>query len=202
MGGKHEGAACARVGSGKPGAFPETFCNRNVRSPCEPVGDAASPCRRPVSERAESILLAARMIRFCWRSRASGTPLSALDPAGYPTVEEIYKRVADNITVRRSVRYRLAAMSHRAPPRQTVRKSVKQPLTLSEKIIYGHLDDPTTVRCKGELRSACCAFPDPWPSAFFSGARARQDVPEAAARSYCHARRHGADGHFAVYLVW
>lgn len=33
-------------------------------------------------------------------SYASGTPLSVLDPAGYPTVEATYKRMESNLQVR------------------------------------------------------------------------------------------------------
>ena len=43
-----------------------------------------------------------------------------------------------------------------------MRKSVKQPLTLSEKIIYGHLDDPTTVRFKGASCVGCVRSRHPY----------------------------------------
>jgi hypothetical protein len=33
-------------------------------------------------------------------SHASGTPLSVLDPPGSTTVEQVYKRIADNLSVR------------------------------------------------------------------------------------------------------
>ncbi|KAG5180925.1 aconitate hydratase [Tribonema minus] len=61
---------------------------------------------------------------------ASGTPLSVLDPPGSPTIEETYDRMASNI--------------------HTVRKTLGRPLTLSEKIIYGHLVDSKTVPVRGE----------------------------------------------------
>jgi aconitate hydratase len=60
----------------------------------------------------------------------AGTPLSVLDPAGYPSVEETYAKMGDNI--------------------KAVRKSLNRPLTLSEKIIYGHLDDVSTVPVRGK----------------------------------------------------
>lgn len=41
----------------------------------------------------------------------------------------------------------IAVSSHRL---QVVRKGLNRPLTLSEKIIYGHLDDPTTVPVRGK----------------------------------------------------
>jgi hypothetical protein len=34
-------------------------------------------------------------------SHASGTPLSVLDPAGYPSVEQTYKRMDETLKVRR-----------------------------------------------------------------------------------------------------
>jgi hypothetical protein len=47
---------------------------------------------------------------------ASGTPLSSLDPPGYPTVEATYAKMAKTLT--------------------TVRKTLKnKPLTLAEKIV-------------------------------------------------------------------
>lgn len=60
----------------------------------------------------------------------SGTPLSALDPKGSPTIEQTYG----------AMEKRLAA----------VRKTLNRPLTLGEKIIYGHLDDPTTKVERGQ----------------------------------------------------
>jgi len=60
----------------------------------------------------------------------SGTPLSSLDPPGSPTIEQTYSRMDSNI---------IAA-----------RNALGRPLTLSEKIIYGHLDDPAQVPVRGE----------------------------------------------------
>lgn len=60
----------------------------------------------------------------------SGTPLSVLDPTGSPTIESTYEKMAANIT--------------------EVRKVLNRPLTLSEKIVYGHLDDPTIEPVRGE----------------------------------------------------
>jgi aconitate hydratase len=60
----------------------------------------------------------------------SSVPLSKLDPAGSPTIEGTYKKIEDNLGF--------------------VRKTLNQPLTLAEKIIYGHLDDPTFLPVRGE----------------------------------------------------
>ncbi|CAE7890031.1 unnamed protein product, partial [Symbiodinium sp. KB8] len=60
----------------------------------------------------------------------SATPLSVLDPAGSPTIEATYKSMADKLEV--------------------VRKNLNRPLTLSEKIVYGHLDDAEQVPVRGE----------------------------------------------------
>jgi len=68
---------------------------------------------------------------FLQHSRsASSVPLSKLDPAGSATIEETYNRMGENIDI--------------------VRKNLNQPLTLAEKIIYGHLDDPTFIPKRGE----------------------------------------------------
>ena len=59
----------------------------------------------------------------------SGTPLSVLDPPGSPTIEETYKAIDDKLKV--------------------VRKNLNRPLTLAEKIVYGHLDDPEQLPVRG-----------------------------------------------------
>jgi len=64
------------------------------------------------------------------RSLSTTTPLSVLDPKGSSTIEETYGKMADNLDV--------------------VSKNLGKPLTLAEKIIYGHLDDPTTKPVRGE----------------------------------------------------
>ena len=64
------------------------------------------------------------------RSLSTTTPLSVLDPKGSATIEETYGKMADNLDV--------------------VSKTLGKPLTLAEKIIYGHLDDPTTKPVRGE----------------------------------------------------
>ncbi|ETV82706.1 aconitate hydratase, mitochondrial [Aphanomyces astaci] len=53
---------------------------------------------------------------------ASSTPLSVLDPKGSATIDETYAKIEHNLGV--------------------IRKTLNRPLTLAEKIIYGHLDDP------------------------------------------------------------
>jgi len=60
----------------------------------------------------------------------SGTPLSILDPPGSPTIEKTYERMDRNIIASRAL--------------------LNRPLTLSEKIIYGHLDDPAQRPVRGE----------------------------------------------------
>jgi aconitate hydratase len=60
----------------------------------------------------------------------SSAPLSVLDPPGSPTIEGVYKKMAANISA--------------------ARKNLGRPLTLSEKILYGHLDDPNQIPVRGE----------------------------------------------------
>ncbi|CAM9798476.1 unnamed protein product [Ectocarpus sp. 12 AP-2014] len=61
----------------------------------------------------------------------SGTPLSVLDPKGSPTIDSAYaSRMEKNI--------------------HAARKTLGRPLTLSEKIIYGHFDEPSTLPVRGE----------------------------------------------------
>lgn len=58
-------------------------------------------------------------------------PLSVLDPAGSPTIEQTYEKIEKNLF--------------------TVRKNTNnKPLTLAEKIIYGHLDDANQKAVRGE----------------------------------------------------
>jgi aconitate hydratase len=58
-------------------------------------------------------------------------PLSVLDPKGSPTIGQTYEKMEKNLF--------------------TVRKTLNnKPLTLAEKIIYGHLDDATQVPVRGE----------------------------------------------------
>jgi aconitate hydratase len=58
-------------------------------------------------------------------------PLSVLDPAGSPTIDQTYEKMEKNL--------------------YTVRKNTNnKPLTLAEKIIYGHLDDANTKAVRGE----------------------------------------------------
>lgn len=63
------------------------------------------------------------------RAMAS-TPLSVLDPAGSPTIDSAYARMEGNIGA--------------------AKKTLGRPLTLAEKIIYGHFDDADTVPVRGE----------------------------------------------------
>ncbi len=60
----------------------------------------------------------------------SGTPLSVLDPPGSPSVEATYERMGKNIAA--------------------FKKHTPGPLTLAEKIIYGHLDDANTKITRGK----------------------------------------------------
>ncbi|CAM9474226.1 unnamed protein product [Ascophyllum nodosum] len=68
--------------------------------------------------------------RFAAVRSMSGTPLSVLDPPGSPTIEYTYEKMEKNI--------------------HAARKTLERPLTLSEKIIYGHFDDPSTNPVRGE----------------------------------------------------
>jgi len=60
-------------------------------------------------------------------SAAFGTPLSKLDPAGSPTIGDVYGRIEKNLGQLTGSGGLLAGT----------------PLTLAEKIVYGHLDDAT-----------------------------------------------------------
>ena len=73
---------------------------------------------------------AAPLARVAGRRAASGTPLSALDPPGSATIEATYKSMAERLSV--------------------VRRALNKPLTLAEKIVYGHLDDPSVVPVRGK----------------------------------------------------
>ena len=71
---------------------------------------------------------------------ATKVPMSLLEPKAYIN----YQRIEDNLAVVRdrcvsSVSYRVL---QRAELTQGDSYSLKRPLTLSEKILYGHLDDP------------------------------------------------------------
>ena len=57
-------------------------------------------------------------------------PISVLDPIGSSTIDETYDKMAKNIEI--------------------VSNNIGKPLTLAEKIVYGHLDDPLTVPFRGE----------------------------------------------------
>ena len=56
--------------------------------------------------------------------------MSHLDPEGSRTVSDVYAKLETNLA--------------------EVRKNISEPLTLAEKIVYGHLDDPTTIPKRGE----------------------------------------------------
>jgi len=53
--------------------------------------------------------------------RFFSTPLSVLDPPGYASLEQTYEKMAKNI--------------------EGTRAKLGKPLSLAEKIIYGHLDN-------------------------------------------------------------
>jgi len=59
----------------------------------------------------------------------SGTPMSKLDPPGSKTVNDVYKAIEEKLAI--------------------VRKNLGKPLTLAEKVVYGHLDDPSVVPVRG-----------------------------------------------------
>lgn len=60
----------------------------------------------------------------------ASVPLSVLDPAGSATLDDTYAKMSENVDV--------------------VRKNLGRPLTYSEKIVYGHLDDASTIPVRGE----------------------------------------------------
>jgi aconitate hydratase len=64
------------------------------------------------------------------KSTFTDVPLSALDPPGSPNINDTYTKMAENIF--------------------EVRKVLGRPLTLSEKIVYGHLDNPKIEPVRGE----------------------------------------------------
>ena len=103
----------------------------------QPALDCLSRRRVPFSPRLSLARLrtprarqAAPLARVAGRRAASGTPLSALDPPGSATIEATYAKMAERLSV--------------------VRRSLNKPLTLAEKIVYGHLDDPSTVPVRGK----------------------------------------------------
>lgn len=57
-------------------------------------------------------------------------PISILDSIDSPTIDDTYYKMAKNLDI--------------------ISKNIGKPLTLSEKIIYGHLDDPMTKPVRGE----------------------------------------------------
>ncbi|CAI5742585.1 unnamed protein product [Hyaloperonospora brassicae] len=77
--------------------------------------------------------LRTRATQACLSSSCSvpSVPLSVLDPEGSPTIDETYAKMEKNL--------------------HTVRQTMSnKPLTLAEKIIYGHLDDATVKATRGE----------------------------------------------------
>lgn len=67
--------------------------------------------------------------RQAWKAATdSHTPLSSFDKDTF--VEDTYTSIANKLDV--------------------VRKTLNRPLTLAEKIVYGHLDDPTTQVVRGQ----------------------------------------------------
>ena len=83
--------------------------------------------------------------------------MSVLDPPGSKTVDEIYARLDANIKqVRRSTppSHPPPAGVEQRPPLSSLSTQVRaslggKPLTLAEKIVYGHLDDPSVVPERG-----------------------------------------------------
>ncbi|CCI44491.1 unnamed protein product [Albugo candida] len=66
----------------------------------------------------------------CFSNSTTSIQLSVLDPPGSPTIDKTYEKIEKNL--------------HR------VRKSLNKPLTLAEKIIYGHLDNPNQELIRGQ----------------------------------------------------
>lgn len=76
-------------------------------------------------------LRAAASAKHGLRAMSTNTPLSVLDPAGSPTIQETYAKMEANINMARQ-------------------NLDNRPLTLAEKIIYGHLDNNEQVPVRGE----------------------------------------------------
>jgi aconitate hydratase len=118
--------------------------------------------------------------------RASSIPLSKLDPAGSATIQETYKKIEDNLAV--------------------VRRNLNRPLTLSEKIIYGHLDDPSFIPVRGEsylkLRPDRVAMQDATAQMallqFISSGLPKVAVPSTIHCDHLIAAENGADADLAV----
>jgi aconitate hydratase len=63
-------------------------------------------------------------------SMSTKVPLSVLDPEGSPSIDETYAKMEKNLYI--------------------ARKNLNKPLTLAEKIIYGHLDDANQKAVRGQ----------------------------------------------------
>ncbi|KAL3674041.1 hypothetical protein V7S43_001723 [Phytophthora oleae] len=88
---------------------------------------AVSTTARAARQSMRSTAMKASMSSSC----GVPVPLSVLDPKGSPTIDQTYEKMEKNLF--------------------TVRKTNgNKPLTLAEKIIYGHLDDATTKAKRGE----------------------------------------------------
>ncbi|KAI9996123.1 hypothetical protein PInf_013304 [Phytophthora infestans] len=88
---------------------------------------AVSTTSRAARQSLRSTVMKASMSSSC----GVPVPLSVLDPKGSPTIDQTYEKMEKNLF--------------------TVRKTNgNKPLTLAEKIIYGHLDDATTKAKRGE----------------------------------------------------
>jgi len=116
----------------------------------------------------------------------SGTPLSVLDPPNSPTIEEVY-----------------ASMERKV---NAARKNLGRPLTYSEKIVYGHLDDEAQVPVRGEtylkLRPDRVAMQDATAQMaviqFISSGLAKTAVPTTIHCDHLIAAENGGDKDLAV----
>ncbi|CAM9625600.1 unnamed protein product [Chrysoparadoxa australica] len=121
------------------------------------------------------------------RASMSSTPLSVLDPAGSPTIDSTYAKMEANI--------------HAA--KKTLGGA---PLTLAEKIIYGHFDDPNQVPVRGEtylkLRPDRVAMQDATAQMavlqFISSGLPKTAVPSTIHCDHLIAAESGADVDLAV----
>ncbi|KAF4321800.1 hypothetical protein JM18_003927 [Phytophthora kernoviae] len=100
---------------------------RNGRLSAFPMYAVSTTARAAARQQLRSTAMKASMSSSC----GVPVPLSVLDPKGSPTIDQTYEKMEKNLF--------------------TVRKTMgNKPLTLAEKIIYGHLDDATTKATRGE----------------------------------------------------
>ncbi|CAM9243436.1 unnamed protein product, partial [Ectocarpus fasciculatus] len=108
------------------GAAQRTTASPSPSEPCVTFATGKAPEAAGAMIRTRAFASGRKAVgRYTAVRSMSGTPLSALDPKGSPTIDSSYARMEKNI--------------------HAARKTLGRPLTLSEKIIYGHFDEPSTL---------------------------------------------------------